>query len=408
LERHRSAALTLMFAITTAASVASAQTSATLATAPAGATATAASTATDSTPKTVAPPSSPAADTVPTFFRDITFNAFVSLGYNYNFNQPQDQINGLRIFDDLMNNFNLVVGELVIQKPISKIGEAGFRIDLEVGTSIPPKEQSVGLNIGNGADLQQMYVSYIANVGSGLRLDFGKFITPLGYEVIEGYDGYNDSYSRSLLFNYAIPLTHTGAKASYVINSKASVYALLVNGWDQALDLNASKTFGVGTTITPSSALTIYANYMGGPELEDDNHNIRHVVDASVVYKANDNVLFALNGDYGVEGGTSEVDPGESAKWYGAAAYARLGSVNSGYVGLRAESFNDQGGTRMIPGTQLFDSEFTITPTYNFSNKFVIRAELRVDHANKDVFMDEQGSLKATQATVGVNAMFVF
>jgi hypothetical protein len=36
----------------------------------------------------------------------------------------------------------------------------------------------------------------------------------MGYELIEGYDGYNDNYSRSLLFNYAIPLTHTGVKAT--------------------------------------------------------------------------------------------------------------------------------------------------------------------------------------------------
>ena len=93
-----------MFALTAAGSAASAQTSATLAMAPVGVNATAARTATDSTPKTVAPAPAPAADSAPNFFRDITANAFVSLGYNYNFNQPQDQINGLRIFDDLTDN----------------------------------------------------------------------------------------------------------------------------------------------------------------------------------------------------------------------------------------------------------------------------------------------------------------
>ena len=34
-------------------------------------------------------------------------------------------------------------------------------------------------------------------------------------EVIEGYDGWNDQYSRSLLFGYAIAFTHTGVKATY-------------------------------------------------------------------------------------------------------------------------------------------------------------------------------------------------
>ena len=87
-------------------------------------------------------------------------------------------------------------------------------------------------------------MSYIAPLGTGLRFDFGKFVTHLGYELIEGYDGYNDNYSRSLLFNYAIPLTHTGVKASYSISPKVSLMAMVVNGWDDAIDNNSSKSVG--------------------------------------------------------------------------------------------------------------------------------------------------------------------
>ena len=32
----------------------------------------------------------------------------------------------------------------------------------------------------------------------------------MGYELIEGYDGYNDNYSRSLLFNYAASFMYEG------------------------------------------------------------------------------------------------------------------------------------------------------------------------------------------------------
>ena len=104
-----------------------------------------------------------------------------------------------------------------MQKAVAKAGDAGFRIDLVAGT-FAGLEQSAGLRIGDNADLQQAFVSYIAPLGSGLRFDAGKFVTHMGYELIEGYDGYNDNYSRSLLFNYAIPLTHTGVKASYSLN----------------------------------------------------------------------------------------------------------------------------------------------------------------------------------------------
>ena len=46
--------------------------------------------------------------------------------------------------------------------------------------------------------------------GGRLQVDAGKFVTPLGYEVIEGWDGYNDNASHSFLFGYAIPFTLEG------------------------------------------------------------------------------------------------------------------------------------------------------------------------------------------------------
>lgn len=90
-----------------------------------------------------------------------------------------------------------------MQRPLVNAGDAGFRVDLE-GGFIPQASASAGLfRDADGAagdlDLQQAYVGYAANVGRGLRFDFGKFVTPMGYELIEGYDGYNDNATRSFL-----------------------------------------------------------------------------------------------------------------------------------------------------------------------------------------------------------------
>ncbi|MDB4883436.1 MAG: hypothetical protein JWL95_2202 [Gemmatimonadetes bacterium] len=406
MERHRSAALTLMFALTTTGTLASAQTSATVASAQtSSAPATDAKAATDSTPK----PAAPAADSTPNFFRDITANAFVSFGYLYNLNKPQDQLNGLRFFDNRANNFSLDVAELVLQKAVSKPGDAGFRVDLEAGSSIPGKEQSAGLNIGNGADLQQAFVSYIAPVGNGLRLDFGKFVTHLGYELIEGYDGYNDNYSRSLLFNYAIPLTHTGVKASYTVNSMVSLMGMVVNGWDNSIDNNASKSIGLQLAITPAPPVAIYLNYMGGPEKTDTNSHIRHITDFIATYKVTDMFMLGLNADYGFEQKSSLVKAGDDAKWSGIAGYARIGSATTGpSLGLRAETFKDEGGTRIGTGTKITAKEFTITPTYKFKSNFVLRAEGRYDSVNEAIFTDDKGKPKKSQGTIGINAIFVY
>jgi predicted porin len=393
-----------MLALTTAGSVAGAQ----AASAPAGvtqassATATDAKTATDSTPK-----AAPAADSTPNFFRDITANAFVSFGFEYNLNNPADRAIGLRFFDNVSNNLGIDGAELVVQKTVSKPGDAGFRIDLVAGTALP-KAQAAGLSLGTGGDLQQAFVSYIAPIGTGLRFDVGKFVTPLGYELIEGYDGYNDNYSRGLLFNYAIPLTHTGAKASYTVSSQMSVAGYVVNGWDNAIDNNNGKSVIAQIGLTPAPPLAIYFNYIAGPEKTDTNGFVRQVGDLVATYKVSDVFGLGLNADYGIEDGASLVTPGESAKWYGVAGYARMGPSTGASLALRAEAFTDQGGTRLGTGIGTHVWEFTATPTYKFNSNFVVRVEGRYDSVNQPIFTDDNGVSKKSQGTIGLNAIFVF
>ena len=87
--------------------------------------------------------------------------------------------------------------------------------------AIPKVTRSTGLDAGD-LDVQQAYLSYNAPFGNGLQVDIGKFTTHLGYELIEGYDGYNDNYSRSFLFGYAIPFAHTGVRTSYSFGDRVS------------------------------------------------------------------------------------------------------------------------------------------------------------------------------------------
>ena len=132
-------------------------------------------------PVPAAPPTPPAKP----WYEELTVNAFVSASYSYNLNRPDSGTNQLRVFDFDDNSFKVDVAEVVLQKTISKPGEAGFRVDLVAGSSIPRVSSSFGLLQGQDVDLQQAFVSWIAPVGSGLRLDAGKFVTHFAYEVIE-------------------------------------------------------------------------------------------------------------------------------------------------------------------------------------------------------------------------------
>jgi len=343
---------------------------------------------------------------LPKWFDEIAINAFVSSAYQYNSNRPASGTSSYRVFDYNDNSFNLDVAEVVVQLAATKPNDAGFRVDLTGGSSIPQTAKSQDQTVAQ-FDLQQMFASYIAPLGSGLRFDIGKYVTHLGYEVIEGYDGYNDNYSRSILFGYAIPFTHTGVKASYAFSSKAAAMVEVVNGWDLVHDNNRSKSVGAQLTLTPAAPLSVLLNWIGGPELPNDNHTMRKVFDLVATFKPTSVLTLGVNGDYGSEEGTSRVNPGSDAKWKGIAGYATIALTNKFALGLRGETLHDDGGTRLGTDSKAVLSEFTFTPAFRFTNHAVLRGEVRYDKANQAILVREE-SMSSNQTTVGMNFIIVY
>jgi hypothetical protein len=347
-----------------------------------------------------------AAAALPKWFDDLAVNAFVSTGYEYNSNRPATGTTSYRVFDFSDNSFNLDVAELVVQIAASKPNDAGFRVDFAAGNSIPQISKTQDQTAAQ-FDLQQAFASYIAPLGSGLRFDVGKYVTHLGYEVIEGYDGYDDNYSRSILFGYAIPFTHTGVKASYAFSSKVAAMFEVVNGWDLLRDNNHSKSLGAQLTLTPVAPLSVLLNWIGGPELANDNHTKRNVYDVVAILKPTKSLTLGVNGDYGIEDGTSRVNPGSDAKWKGIAGYATLALTNKFSLALRGETFHDDGGVRLGTDTKAVLSEGTFTPTYKFTDHVLLRGEVRYDRANQPILANRAG-LSDQQTTVGANVIFVY
>lgn len=343
---------------------------------------------------------------LPKWFDEIAVNAFVSTAYEYNGNRPATGTSSYRVFDFNDNSFNLDVAELVVQIAPTKPNDAGFRVDLTGGNSIPQVTKSQDQTVAQ-FDLQQLFVSYIAPVGSGLRFDMGKYVTHLGYEVIEGYDGYNDNYSRSILFGYAIPFTHTGVKASYAFSSKVAAMVEVVNGWDLVRDNNHSKSLGAQLSLTPVAPLNVVLNWIGGPELPNDNHTNRNVFDLVATLKPTARLTLGVNGDYGIEDGTSRVNPGSDAKWKGFAGYTTLALTDKFSVALRGETFHDDGGVRLGTDTRATLSEGTLTPTYRFTDHVLLRGEVRFDKANQAI-LTRRNTFGDNQTTVGANVIFVY
>ena len=336
----------------------------------------------------------------------IELHGLVSTSFSFNLNRPPSRTNQFRVFDYDDDAFRIDLVELVVQRPIAAPGDVGFRVDFTAG-AVSRIVAARGLfrdTSGEGLDIDfhQAFVSFIAPVGSGLRLDAGKFITGLGYEVIEGFDGWNDNSSHSFLFGYAIPYTHTGIRASYSLSPAVAAMVMVANGWDDVQDNNRGKTVHLQLGLTPSSHVAITVNGIAGPEQSNDDVHFRNVLDVVATWKPGDHLSLGVNGDWGRE--TAAAPGGRMAVWTGAAGYLRLSRRNVS-LSLRAERFADRDGART--GTPQTLSEITLTPELRLGASCLVRGDLRLDASDHAVF-EGSGGTRKTQPTVNVNVLYHF
>ncbi len=88
----------------------------------------------------------------------------------------------------------------------------GFELDLGYGETMTQISTSNGDSFFDKF-VEQAIVEFKPTKAKGFEMDFGKFVTSAGAEVIESYSNWN--YSRSLLFSFAIPYFHFGLRTSF-------------------------------------------------------------------------------------------------------------------------------------------------------------------------------------------------
>ncbi len=334
------------------------------------------------------------------FFRDVEVSGIVDGYYGYNFNHPEDNFNLGRNFDFRHNSFNLNLAKITFEKKNEVKDPLGFRLDVGFGPTMDWVHAADPTGGEVVKHIQQAYLSYVAPVGSGLTLDFGKFVTVHGAEVIETKDNFN--YSRSLLFSYAIPYYHTGLRAKYSFNEKVAVTGLLVNGWDNFTDNNGGKTLGVSVSLAPTKRLSIVQNYMAGPEQPDDNRNWRHLSDTTVTYLASDKLTLMGNFDYGKE----TLSNGLSGHWRGFAGYLRYAFTSKLAFAPRFEIFDDHDGFRT--GLRQRLKEVTLTQELKLATNLLARFEFRRDFSDQEFFNRSFGRTVRSQNTLLVGFSYFF
>ena len=349
---------------------------------------------------------------IPNWVRNISLSGFVDASYTYNTQNPESRTNSLRVFDTQANGFQPNALELVLQKPVSAESPVGFRTDLDFGEDA---EVVGAVTTGLGStsdeiDLQQMYAEALLPVGKGLNVKFGKFSTLHGAEVVESKDNWN--FSRSFLFGYAEPVTHTGVRLSYPFTDWFTGIVGVNNGWDVVDDNNTAKTIEWQGNFIPCPKTSLSVTGMHGAEQTSDNRDDRHMLSFVAGYNPTDKLGFKLAYDYGTEQDAVSESPSEDASWQGVAGYARY-QFNDWYaLAGRAEFFSDEDGVRTAvrtsPGVgsvRLW--ELTLTNEFKVYKDLITRLEYRHDHASDAVF-SAGSSRDNTQDTISAEVIYPF
>src|SRR5262249_53812919 len=172
----------------------------------------------------------------------------------------------------------------------------------------------------SSAELREAYLTYTIPIGEGLQIKGGKFVTPLGTEILPAPGSYNDEISRSFLFNFGVPLTHTGALFSYPVLKTLTVSVGPVTGWDNPHDNNNVPSVLGGVTYTPVDMFSLSSNIIGGAEQRHNNGNPRYTWSTVATIKPIDPLTVYLEYTYGHE---DKVTPSlRDATWQGWAGVA--------------------------------------------------------------------------------------
>jgi len=336
----------------------------------------------------------------------LTLNGYIDVSYSYLsgngfFTSGTPGVNGTpdRVFDNQHSAFTVHQAAFTLAKQ-PKEGFGGL-VNVTAGEDadvIAPYNQNPGST--SKFDLTQAYVQYgwkqLTAIG-------GKFVTLAGAEVINPTADVN--FSRSILFGYAIPFTHTGVRGTYAVNDALSLILGLNNGWDDLQDTNGNKTIEAGATYAPTKSLSFSAaGYFGNeklcgsscggtgqPSAQNSPGGYRGLVDLIGTFNATDKLAFTLNYDFGWQdnagapnlangGAPFDADGNGVATWNGIAGYGSYQFTDQWRGVVRLEYFDDKDGYRT--GVKQQWKEMTYTLAYLPTSNFEMRAEYRYDWSN--------------------------
>ena len=296
----------------------------------------------------------------------VQFSGDLEGGSNFNPDNPKNNINYGQAFTERSNSFRMNQAQVTAEKDLDPAATGldwGFKFEPMYGTDARLTHSYTVFDRATNSPYQWDIVEANGSLhlpilfSGGIDVKAGTYSTPIGYEVINATG--NFFYTHSYIFNFGIPLKHTGIITTTHVSPLLDIWAGIdtgVNAWlpTRGGDNNKAPSFlgGFGLNGLLDGNLTVLALAHVGPEAgyiqgtsgtPDPNRHDREIFDVVTSYKISDawtiaNELNVIHDDLGVVG----VHSGATAE--GAALYSTFKLNDQVTIGGRGEIFRDDQG----------------------------------------------------------------
>jgi hypothetical protein len=317
-----------------------------------------------------APAAAPAAPAAPAAWSDgIKFGLQFEGGIVVNPASPNNGENYGQLFTDKSNNFQMNQALFTVQRTVDPKADydVGFAVQALYGTD-GRYLHFVGM-ADRSYDTTYQPALIQANVSAhtpwlfsgGMDFKAGMYPTPIGYEVID--PSQNPFYSHSYIFNFGIPLLHTGGYAIAHVTDMIDIYGGADSGVNTTLgpykgDDNSSYAGmgGINLTLLGGNLTILTLTHIGpenpGRTVPLANRYNRYIVDSVITWKATDKLTLVGELDYIHDDNPAINKPTA----YGGAAYASYALTDTLALNGRFEVFDDEKGffVAAFPGNNDF------------------------------------------------------
>ncbi len=232
----------------------------------------------------------------------------------------------------------------------------------------------------------------------GLWLDAGFFVTHVG---TESFLPKNNLLSSTAVATYIGPFYQAGARLSWEGSERFTAALHVINGYNQFLDRNKAKSFGISFTYSFDNDLALTYTNMHGRESEEnavrDQYLSYHNLYGSWTYGR---WQLIAGGDYAWQTNSSLDDPEEAARMFNFLTTVRYGFTDKLSATGRFEVYNDPDGflsgtfTEAGGNAGLEMTGYTAGVEYRPAAISFLRAETRYIRTRDglDIFTDDETS----------------